>query len=463
MDYFLTVFSIFTILGIFLFALDDIFLDLAALILKARPTPLIPQELKKMHRAPKKRFAILIANWKEEEVLERMVQGNLSHLSYSDFRIFLGVYPNDAPTWEAAKRLERRYSKVSVIMNHLKGPTSKGQLLNEMARKIIASERKPKLQYDAFLLQDSEDLIHPESLYLLNWELNQADFVQIPVFSLEVPHWDLTAGTYADEFAESHTKNLLVREKLGAAVPSAGVGTAISRSLLFAIQEKMHGNFLNEATLTEDYQLGIMAHRLGFKTRFSCRYLTSPSAGRDYIATREFFPEKISTSIRQKTRWTAGIAFQGTKSIGWSGQLIDRYFFWRDRRGPLNGVLMSACLLLLGIFLVHYLLSGESRDPVQKSFLSYFLAANSLQMSWRLLARLRCSVRVYGWSFAILMPARWMLANFINTIAAWKAYRSYHASVRSGQPMAWVKTMHRLPSGFGASKKTLGTKEKVSA
>ena len=40
------------------------------------------------------------------------------------------------------------------------------------------------------------------------------------------------SGHYCDEFAESHTKELVVREAVGAAIPLAGVGCAIARQSL---------------------------------------------------------------------------------------------------------------------------------------------------------------------------------------------------------------------------------------
>ncbi len=433
-----------TMIGVLALALDDLFIDFTALLFSLRPKKILPHQLS----LPQKRFAILIANWKEEDILGQMIRGNLGKIKYDNFSIFLGVYPNDTATWEVARDLERVFPQVSVIINHLPGPTSKGQLLNHMMRKILDSEKLTGLHYDAFLLQDSEDLIHPCSLALMNRELNEADFVQIPVFSLKTPYREFTAGTYADEFAESHTKDLLAREFLGAAVPSAGVGTALSRKLVLKMQNIFNGDFLNEKTLTEDYQLGILTGKLGLITRFAC-YFLEQNGQRDYIATREYFPNKFKNSIRQKTRWTLGITFQGHNLLAWEGKLVDRYFFWRDRRGPINAILLVNCTFILIYFSGHYAYTATLPSVVDLDWINAILGLNFLQMLWRLGQRIKSTSLIYGWSFAVLVPLRWPLANLINTLAAARAFLEFRRSRKSGTAVPWVKTQHRLPVNFG--------------
>ena len=63
--------------------------------------------------------------------------------------------------------------------------------------------------------------------------------VQIPVHARVVRgvgvSGALVSGHYCGEFAEAHGKQVVVREAVGAAVPSAGVGCAIARDVLGAI------------------------------------------------------------------------------------------------------------------------------------------------------------------------------------------------------------------------------------
>ena len=108
-------------------------------------------------------------------------------------------------------------------------------MLNELVRGVIKYEEQLKYDFDVFLMHDSEDILHPNSLTIINSEINRADFLQTPIFSFDRPVKQWVGGTYIEEFAEIHTKDLFVREALGAPVPSAGVGTALQRRLMLTL------------------------------------------------------------------------------------------------------------------------------------------------------------------------------------------------------------------------------------
>lgn len=449
-----TLFVLFTcavIIATSLFTLDDLFIDFVAFSKKLKPRLINASVLERMKRTKQKQVAIMIANWKEAEVLGPMIRGNIRGLEYDNYTFFLGVYPNDTATWEEASRLEKLYPhKVVVIVNSLPGPTSKGQMLNEIARQIIASEEMTKKHYDIFLLQDSEDVLHRHSLTLMNFYSHEADFIQIPVFSFDVPKLSLVGGIYIDEFSESHTKDLLVRQELGAAIPSAGVGTAMSRDLVVGMMLQQEGKFLKEDTLTEDYHLGIMAKPLGFRSQFVCVQLEKDSGHKEFIATREYFPSHFMASIRQKSRWTLGIAYQGMENIQWSGSLVDRYFLLRDRKGPASSVLIVLATLVLLIFVGIALLSAKVPEAFQNRWIQGLVVLNTLGMALRLVQRMRAVHRVNGWAQMMLVPMRWPLANVVNVMASYRAYRTYKDSIRKGTRPVWVKTDHKLPAHFGA-------------
>ena len=82
------------------------------------------------------------------------------------------------------------------------------------------------------MLHDAEDLVHPLELRLFDRLVERAALVQLPVLPLPDPRSRWISGHYADEFAESHIKELVVREAVGAAIPLAGVGCAIERGAL---------------------------------------------------------------------------------------------------------------------------------------------------------------------------------------------------------------------------------------
>ncbi len=430
-------------------AADDLWIDVYALTMGLKPKLLTRDHKKILRLLPQKKIAIIIANWHEEDVIEQMISGNISSIDYINYTFFLGVYPNDAKTLAIAKQLEARYREVRVIVNSMNGPTTKGQMLNEIARGILVYESENQTKYDLFLMHDSEDVLHPQSLALINEAARSYDFIQIPIFSFNVANSKLVGGTYLDEFSEVHTKDLLVREHMGAAIPSAGVGTALSRQLVLANMSQQNGNLLREDTLTEDYDLGLNAKKNGFKSTFACTYQLREDGSWDFLATREFFPDRLSTAIRQKTRWTLGIVFQGGRNIGWSGDFVDKYFLFRDRRGPFNAVMVVLNLLVALAFLVRSLFTSEVPDALYSSFFIVPASLNFMNMIYRALRRAWAVWMVNGWVHALLVPVRWPVGNVVNTGAVIQAFRSHIKTLRTGLAPKWDKTAHVMPAGFG--------------
>lgn len=417
--------------------LDDLFLDLYAFFKRLKPRALSATEEERMTNAPQRRFAILLPNWQEGEPLEKMVSGNLDRLDYEFYSVFLGIYPNDYASWQAARRLEKKYSQVSVIVNDRHGPTSRAQLLNEMVRQILASEDETGLRHEAFLLLGPEDVLHPLSLSLLNQELETADLVHLPLLSLPLSWNQFTAGAYADETAELQ-KDFLVRHALGASLPGTGAGIALSRTLLKAFLSK--GKLLREEDSAETYQLGLEAGRLGFRSGFASAYRWI-AGRRDFIAARKFFPENTKAAIRQKARWTTGIAFQGAARFGWQGKLADRYFLWRDRRGPWTTLFLAlaSCLFLASAF------QSDGAPPLLPKWMEALSMVNAAFWLRRVAWRMRTTSWVHGWAYALLVPLRWPVLNFLNSISTWRALALYRESRRTGNAPAWAPRTRKLP------------------
>jgi adsorption protein B len=351
----LTIFCFILVVLLGMFAIEDFILDLIAWFNKLKPKRLTEMEWVKIKALPEKNVAIMVANWQEANVIARMIKGNIQRIDYKHCHFFIGVYPNDHDTIEEAKKVESEYPhQVHVIVNHLQGPTSKGQMLNQIIQGVFRHESILKTTFDIFLMHDSEDILHPRSLSLINSECDKADFLQTPIFSFQRKAKEWVGSTYVDEFAELHTKDLLVRKALGAPVPSAGVGTAISRPLMLTLMKNNNGNFLNEESLTEDYVLGMSASGLGFRSQFCCYYFINQIKQKELIATREYFPKHLHAAVRQKSRWVFGIVFQGSLLIPWSGSLSHKYYLLRDRRGPIvNLVSFLSLLVTLWILLTN--------------------------------------------------------------------------------------------------------------
>ncbi len=444
----LSEFSFATLLLVVIFVIDDLFIDLVALLYQLKPRELSREELLALEKTPEKPIAIIIANWHEADVIGRMVTGNNRRLNYKRHHFFLGAYPNDVETVAEAQRVAGLFENTHVVINSKYGPTSKGQMLNEIAREIFKQESKIGEKFEIFLMHDSEDILHPLSLKLVSRDLAFSDFLQTPIFSMNRPAKELVGGTYIDEFAELHTKDLFVRQKLGAPVPSAGVGTAIRRELLIALMDNPKRDFLKEESLTEDYVLGMSSALLGFKTAFSCYYV-KVDGKREYIATREYFPAQFNASIRQKARWILGIVFQGWRLISWQGSLSHRYFLYRDRRGPINNLVAMCCTLLTAYLLIDYFYFKDSLPFMKEPWFIVGSFIATIGAISRIFHRVIAVWRVHGWQRAWPVPIRWPIGNLINSIASLRAFYQFRRARLSGQPLKWVKTAHVLPENFG--------------
>lgn len=442
-----------------LLALDDLVIDALAFVRGLAPRAVTPAELRRWRARPQKNIAVVVANWHEAEVIERMLRGNLERLEYARVWFFVGVYPNDPDTVNAARAMERSDPRVVVIENHRPGPTTKGQMLNVIFRQVLAHEERLGVAFDLFLLHDSEDVLHPQSLLLINETAEHADFVQIPVFSFPRGLDQWTASTYIDEFAEIHTKDLLVRDSLSAAIPSAGVGTAISRAVVLKLLELQGGEVLHEGSLTEDYVLGMTVKTLGFRSRFVSRFIPrfddeGRLLERNFIATREYFPSSWSRAVRQKGRWIHGIVLQSPALVPLAGNFIERFFRLRDRKGPLVSLIgllglilfaASALALALGEGAHETFWTTALRDPVVSVLFSFNLFAGLV----RLAQRFRAVRLVQDTRTAWMSLPRLPIANVLNFAASWRAISQATRSKIAGTAPAWTKTTHELPADFG--------------
>ncbi len=421
------------------FGLDDLLIDLIALRYRLRPRQIKAWEWQRILLKKERCLALVIPAWMEGEIIETMIRGNLSRIQYANYHIFVGIYPNDLLSLEKLEILSRRYPNVHAVISSKPGPTSKGQILNEVFRQAIKREQDLGVRFEGFLMQDAEDAIHPMSLKLVNDRLNRSEYVQIPVFSLPLGARQLVAGTYIDEFSEVHTKDLLVRAFLRAGVPSAGVGTALSRRLVMDLQILQAGDVLNERSLTEDYELGLKTSLLGYRQEFACRYYEHDGV-REYIATREYFPKSLMRTIRQKTRWNLGIILQGWANLGWFGGFWQRYFLFRDRKG-----LVAHPLAMLGYAWTAFFLLSGLHGPSIPGALRAALALNLLFAVNRLVQKLVCVSRVYPPRTLLAYPLRWPLSNLINAAALARAVAQEIRARVTTRTHTWSKTEHEVP------------------
>jgi adsorption protein B len=396
------------------------------------------RDARRIPDAPPRPIAILVPLWKEHAVIARMLEHNLAAIRYPDFHIFAGIYANDSLTEEAVASISERFSNVHLAVCPHDGPTSKADCLNWIYQHVGLYEEQNGIVFDVIVTHDAEDLIHPEELRWINAYATHFGFIQIPVLALATPFWSFTHGVYCDEFAEYHTRDMVVRSSFGCFVPGSGVGTGYSRDALEALARASENRVFEPASLTEDYESGLRLFRLGCRQVFVPLTRLEP-AGRDFVATREFFPTKWKTALAQRTRWVMGIALQGWERFGWAGTRSEIYWLWRDRKGLLGnplGVVANA-VFLYGVATAIW----TRMTPLATELTAVTLAFQSI----RIAIRMGCVARVYGLLFALGVPLRLPYANILNAAATVQAVARYANARMRRLPLRWVKTEHSYP------------------
>jgi adsorption protein B len=390
-------------------------------------------------------IAVFVPAWDEGEVIGDMLRMTLARFGAGDYLVFVGAYPNDRATIAAVRTVID--PRLRLTVGPLPGPTTKADCLNRLWEALLEEEQRMGRRAKAVVLHDAEDVVHPAELMLFDRLIEQHDLVQLPVLPL-VEQTTFVSKSYADEFAESHGKELVVRQALGASIPSAGVGCAFAREALAMIAAENGGLPFEADSLTEDYELGLKLHARGAKSVFV--RLRSSRRGA-IVATKEYFPGTLKEAVAQKSRWMVGIALAGWDRLGWSGGWAEHWMRLRDRQSVLAAVLISAAylsLILMGILQTRALITGVPLQPVGEPLRS-LLEVNLAIFAWRLAMRCAFVTRAYGWREGLASVPRIFVSNLIAMWAAQRAIYRYLTLRRTGET-TWDKTAHRFPAEIPA-------------
>ncbi len=433
---------LFATLGFLLGGFDDLLVDLVWVFLSvkqriAQSAPMHDPLADAEAQEPMRRIAVFVPAWQEEDVIGDMLRTALSRWDSAQFVIFVGCYQNDPATIAAARAVA--HAQVRVPDTAVQGPTTKAECLNRLYQAMTLEASTTGQAFDAVLLHDAEDLVHPKELWLFSRLIGRFGLIQLPVLPLPTQGSLWISGHYLDEFAQAHSRDLVVRGAVGASIPAAGVGCAIATPVLAALARRQNGRPFAEDSLTEDYELGLKLNAMGIPTAF-VRWMMDGTT--DLIATRAHFPDKLGDAVRQKARWTAGIALAGWDRLGWSASWRDNWMRWRDRRA-----LYAACVISSGyaaLLLSVALGIGTGHFGGLPKLLTPLLEITGLLLIWRLTVRAFCVSRHYGWRAGLTSIPRTLISNIVAMLAARAAMMHYISFLRTGV-LAWQKTSHRSP------------------
>lgn len=437
--------ALFAGVGFLLFAVNDLVVDIIYFARRAWRSATVYRRYPRAFATSltllwRPRFiAIFVPAWDEATVIGPMLRATCKRLEHDNYRIFVGHYRNDPATAAAIASVED--PRIEAVEVHADGPTTKADCLNHLYEALLAHEIQSGLSAKAVVLHDAEDLVHPLELSLFDQLIDRAGVIQLPVLPLVDSSSRWISGHYCDEFAEAHTKELVVREAIGASVPLAGVGCAIARDALAYLAARHDGRPFAGASLTEDYEMGLRIGALGLKTMF-VRIPARPGDSA-VVASRGHFPTTLGDAVRQKARWLGGIALSGWDRLGWRGGIGERWMRLRDRRGPLAAILLIAAYLAALLWSQLWLAEALGA-PIQARIdpmLATLLWINFWLLLWRILMRFVFTTSAYGLAQGLLSVPRMIVGNVIAMLAAMRAI-AIHIG---GGPTRWDKTRHTFP------------------
>jgi len=393
--------------------------------------------------------AIFIPAWKEAAVLGATINHMLLVWPQRQLRLYVGCYRNDPQTIAAVIAAANGDTRLRLIIHDCNGPSTKADCLNRLFRALKMDELRAGRRAKFVVFHDAEDMVDGAALSLIDQVIVRADLVQLPVLPMPQPNSVWIGSHYSEEFAEAHGKAMVVRDALGVGMPLAGVGCAIARNTIdrLAASRPDRQPFASDC-LTEDYELGLGVAELGGTSRFVRKRHVDGSL----IATRAYFPARLEQSVRQKTRWIHGIAFQAWDRLGWSGRPAEIWMRLRDRRGPFIALVLAVAYALLVLSGISWGLAsiGYGQQMELSALLRAILILNFACFVWRAAWRFAFTAREFGMGEGVRAIFRIPVANIIAIMAARRALWAYLQTLAGGQ-LRWDKTDHEAHPALSSS------------
>ncbi len=231
-------------------------------------------------KTPQKNFAVIVAAHNEKAVIGQLID-NLKNLDYPKELYDIYVIADNCTdnTAEIA-------ANAGAIVCERTHPTkkSKGYALEWMFEKLFKLDK----EYDAVVIFDADNLVHPKFLMEMNNRLCKGDKIIQGYLDAKNPYDTWVAGTFAIAFWVIDHLNHLAKTNIGLSAVLGGTGMCITTDVL-----KKHG--WRATCLTEDMEFTMKSLAEGIKTTWA----------HDAIVYDEK-PLTFKQSWNQRKRWAQG-------------------------------------------------------------------------------------------------------------------------------------------------------------
>ena len=229
---------------------------------------------------PKKTFAVIIAAHNESAVIGQLLQ-NLQALEYPKTLYDVFVIADNCS--DNTAEIARSYGSIVCERTH---PTkkSKGFAMEWMFERLFKMEKK----YDAVVVFDADNLVHPRFLMEMNNHLCKGDRIIQGYLDAKNPYDTWVAGTFAIAFWVIDHISHLAKTNIGLSAVLGGTGMCITTDVL-----ERYG--WRATCLTEDMEFTMKSLAEGIKTTWA----------HDAIVYDEK-PLTFMQSWRQRKRWAQG-------------------------------------------------------------------------------------------------------------------------------------------------------------
>ena len=128
--YFLTILAVLFIIS----GIDDLFFDVyywtRYVIRLWKTRNYVPLSYEQLTNKEEQMIAILVPCWHEAGVIGTMLRHNCYSIDYTNYYIFVGVYPNDLATVNEVQEVAKIIKNVQCVIGKNPGPTNKASNLN---------------------------------------------------------------------------------------------------------------------------------------------------------------------------------------------------------------------------------------------------------------------------------------------------------------------------------------------